>query len=54
MNSKIREQTDIKWYANLGTLLLQFKDPGVTVGTDLGKVEKRNWMNLIHLLLLQK
>jgi hypothetical protein len=54
MNSKMREQTDIKRYEYLRTLLLQFEDPGVTVGTDVGKVAKRNWMKSINLLLPHK
>jgi len=45
MNSKIRKQTNIKRYVYLRTLLLQFEDPDITAGTDLGKVAKRNWIS---------
>jgi hypothetical protein len=47
MNSKMREQTNMKRYEYLRTPPLQFEDPGVRVGTHLGKVAKRNWMKTI-------
>jgi hypothetical protein len=50
----MREQANIKRYEYFRTLLLQFEDPGVAVGTDPGKTAKRNWMKSINLLLPQK
>lgn len=35
MNRKMRKQTSMNRYEYLKILLLQFEDPGFTVGTDL-------------------
>jgi len=53
VNSKMREQTNIKGMNISGLRYSSSKTPGVTVGTDLGKRAERNWMKSINLLLPQ-